>query len=1202
MSLKKVVICEDPKIQNAREARSRSRGRFRSRRSKSQIVFPTQEECQEKTMKRDRSLINLMRTGSRTSVRNLVRLFEMKVMSEGRKSQIVLLDERRLDIIIQPKLYTNELMDLVASHFKLKEKQYFGIAFIDETGHYNWLNLDKRVLDHDLPKRVGTNLLILHFSVRFFIETIGLLRDTSTVELFYLNARQAIFRGQIECDSETIFELAAHVLQEYHGDYISQEDTRLQLKKLPVIPTSCLQEHPSIAFCEDRVIHHYQKLLGTSRGLAIVNYMNIIERVPTYGIHYYEVKDKKDIPWWLGISTKGIAVFDKNDKTSPRKLFTWKQLENLYYRDRKFSIEVHDPKRVSVSRRTFGPSSVNVHAWLASTNQLTKCIWSMAVAQHQFYLERKQSKSLLPSARSMSEIAAELCRSTTSLPGSTGSDLSRSASSQSLPSLTTSRFDLNIEQSDSVKAQREMFEALKARKEALEEALRKKTEELKLLCFQEGELTGELPPDTPLAPGEKTPTFRRRIGTSFSLSARVVDTSDQNEDQLAKMELEYELQSKITSAAHRLAQDKSVSKSVRKQRRQSYNKAVLKLKDMEKKLTDLRKYAGRMGLRTPAPTYDDPCDSLTEDSVSQTDESDGEVTSPLQSPAIHRIQREEHHHPQHQVNMSDRPPLSTQSFQHHRNQSPSTDSHPPSNTVTLSPSHSSPQLSGGYLPSYALATRTQYRSQMYPTFTSRSHSSSSNQSEYDNMRTGGRLEGSQDSGFSSANNMYNITTQRTSHYDSADQIRTSNSSVNGPNENVFHNDSLNLPSKHGSLERAHRKQCVQKYNSLERNAKGDYYSKEECKVQELKPSRFGSKRQSETEYEVEKPCSSPPHMVEVPVHHERNQHADRTVVYGGHNQHYGGSVSMEPSPVVQSPNQERVEATGRSNSPQFYSPRGYEGSYSWTERSVRSPTGYEHNVNVQRVESPSSTTPPTPQASTLVTVTRLQPHMEMTKPYEIADFYKYSERLRKQRLIDRYQKQLLGTDRLSRCSTPSQHSSDNESSHSGSTTYQGVPHSPQYPTYGLPHSPLYGSPQSPVYGSPQSPSYGLPQPGYSQPLSPQGSREETSSYHSMKSHGPGMQYSVQSVSSYKTQHIQSAARHTTYQPLQRMTCEPLKPVSRPSDSGYRGPSPVDTPSEPDGQRSRDSFTLDGGESLAKAFTDEMLAWYDGHDTKPPALV
>ena len=48
--------------------------------------------------------------------------------------------------------------------------------------------------------------------------------------------------------------------------------------------------------------------------------------------------------------------------------------------------------RVSVSRRTFGPGNVNVHAWFGATQQLTKCIWLMAVAQHQFYHERKHSR------------------------------------------------------------------------------------------------------------------------------------------------------------------------------------------------------------------------------------------------------------------------------------------------------------------------------------------------------------------------------------------------------------------------------------------------------------------------------------------------------------------------------------------------------------------------------------------------------------------------------------------------------------------------------------------------------------------------------------------------------------------------------------------------------------------------------------------
>ena len=37
------------------------------------------------------------------------------------------------------------------------------------------------------------------------------------------------------------------------------------------------------------------------------------------------------------------------------------------------------------------------------------------------------------------------------------------------------------------------------------------------LCIKEGELTGELPPEIPLAPGEPVPAIRRRVGTEFAL-------------------------------------------------------------------------------------------------------------------------------------------------------------------------------------------------------------------------------------------------------------------------------------------------------------------------------------------------------------------------------------------------------------------------------------------------------------------------------------------------------------------------------------------------------------------------------------------------------------------------------------------------------------------------------------------------------------
>jgi len=161
---------------------------------------------------------------------------------------------------------------------------------------------------------------------------------------------------------------------------------------------------------------------------------------------------------------------------------------------------------------------------------------------------------------------------------------------------------VTIEQSDSLKAERDMYAALKARKEALEEALRRRKEDLRKLCLQEGELTGSLPRDMPLEPGEQAPVFRRRVGTAFSLNVKD-DGPDQLSTELSTLELEVDLQGKITSAAQRLAGDKTVSKYVRKQRKLAYTRAVTKLKEMEKKLGDVRRQAGKPASHPRHQTY-----------------------------------------------------------------------------------------------------------------------------------------------------------------------------------------------------------------------------------------------------------------------------------------------------------------------------------------------------------------------------------------------------------------------------------------------------------------------------------------------------------------------------------------------------------------------------------------------------------------------
>ncbi|XP_036440711.1 FERM domain-containing protein 4A isoform X4 [Colossoma macropomum] len=509
-------------------------------------------------------------------------------MTEGRRCQVHLLDDRKLELLVQPKLMAKDLLDLVASHFNLKEKEYFGIAYTDDTGHFSWLQLDRRVLEHEFPKKSGP--IVLYFCVRFYIESISYLKDNATIELFFLNAKSCIYKELIEVDSEVVFELASYILQEAKGDFTSNDATRSDLKKLPALPTQALKEHPSLAYCEDRVIEHYKKLSGQSRGQAIVNYMSVVESLPTYGVHYYAVKDKQGIPWWLGLSYKGIFQYDYQDKVKPRKVFQWRQLENLYFREKKFSVEVHDPRRASVTRRTFGHSGIAVHTWYACP-ALIKSIWAMAISQHQFYLDRKQSKSKIHAARSLNEIAIDLTETGTlktsklANMGSKGKIIS--GSSGSLLSSGSQESD------SSQTAKKDMLAALRARQEALEETLRQRIEELKSICIREAELTGKLPKEYPLDPGEEPPTVRRKIGTAFKLDEQKILPKGE-EEELERLEREFAIQSQITEAARRLASDPHVSsKKLKKQRKTSYLNALKKLQDIENAINEYRVRSGK---------------------------------------------------------------------------------------------------------------------------------------------------------------------------------------------------------------------------------------------------------------------------------------------------------------------------------------------------------------------------------------------------------------------------------------------------------------------------------------------------------------------------------------------------------------------------------------------------------------------------------
>lgn len=135
----------------------------------------------------------------------------------------------------------------------------------------------------------------------------------------------------------------------------------------------------------------------------------------------------------------------------------------------------------------------------------------------------------------------------------------------------------------------EMVATLQSRKEALEAKILEKNEELKRLCLQEADLTGIMPPEIPLEPGEPPPPIRRRVGTSFSFPQNLINSvKDADDESLTALELECKVQINIAEAALTLANDSSANKAARRKHRLMYRQSQRRLMELETRLNLLK--------------------------------------------------------------------------------------------------------------------------------------------------------------------------------------------------------------------------------------------------------------------------------------------------------------------------------------------------------------------------------------------------------------------------------------------------------------------------------------------------------------------------------------------------------------------------------------------------------------------------------------
>eukprot|EP00039_Didymoeca_costata_P015190 m.254297 g.254297 ORF g.254297 m.254297 type:complete len:767 (-) comp16170_c2_seq1:2644-4944(-) len=266
---------------------------------------------------------------------------------------IKLLDGETLQLYAEGSTTGQMFFDQVCSMLKAYEKYYFGLSYIDRKGDEDWIKMDKKILRHDFDK--GTDHIELSFKIRFYPIDVTQVLQYVTLYQAFLAARHDVVNGKLSVTARDSMLLAALSLQAMRGDYNPEVHTADKIDPAAVIPRRTMQSYriPPGKSANDFWVGEATRVWGSVTGilkhLAVLKYMQIIQKHRLFGMRFVEVKNKKGTPLTLGISPKGLFVYRYGQKVHPVVKFSWAECSELAYTEKKFKIAVHDKETKAFS-------------------------------------------------------------------------------------------------------------------------------------------------------------------------------------------------------------------------------------------------------------------------------------------------------------------------------------------------------------------------------------------------------------------------------------------------------------------------------------------------------------------------------------------------------------------------------------------------------------------------------------------------------------------------------------------------------------------------------------------------------------------------------------------------------------------------------------------------------------------------------------
>lgn len=273
------------------------------------------------------------------------------------------------------------VLDYVCEYLNIVEKDYFGLRFQDISKHRYWIDLSKPVTKQVRGPNIG-----LRFRVRFYPANVNVLQEEITRYQLFVQLQRDLLHGRLYCPQNESALLGGLILQSMLGDYDQEERAPDYVSEYKLL----LKQTAKI---EEKIAEAHKSFKGLTPAEAEMKFLQKASKLDTYGFDPYVVTDKQGQMVYVGVTHKGIFVYQTNRMVHH---ITWDQLDNVNFVGKEliitptqnyFSQYVAATSNVSNGHTNGHAQKSNCLKYKCPSGTFAKHLWRHILSQQAFFTE-----------------------------------------------------------------------------------------------------------------------------------------------------------------------------------------------------------------------------------------------------------------------------------------------------------------------------------------------------------------------------------------------------------------------------------------------------------------------------------------------------------------------------------------------------------------------------------------------------------------------------------------------------------------------------------------------------------------------------------------------------------------------------------------------------------------------------------------------